>query len=219
MRWLAGFVVIGCAFAGPVEAVGDSAALIDLRMARMEEQLELSAEQILEIRPILEETYTSIAFAREEAGDDLDGFLETAREELERSDGRIEALLVDDQKKAFDAFKKTRRVDLMTLRYRARLGLSEEQTAQVYAILVDANERLETLRAQRGGGNPVRGPRGRGSGGGRGGGAANDLRALGQETDERIEAVLTIEQLAEYRQLREEQRALIKERRRSGDRP
>jgi hypothetical protein len=219
MRWIAPLVSMACLLIpGLAGAIGDSAALIDQRMSRMEEALDLSGEQILEIRVILEQTFAEIAFAREEAGDDLEVFLRSARERLEGSDARIEALLGEEQKKDFEAFKKTRRAELATLHYRERLELSEEQTAGVYAVLLEADRQREKLRGQGegGAGAVVGGRAGRGGNGRRGRGGGGELRALREETDDRIEALLTVEQVAEFRQLREEQRQRMQERRGSG---
>lgn len=95
-----------------------------------------------------------------------------------------------------------RRAEMM----QKRLGLSGDQTAQVKAILIDEQAKMEALRANASSGSAN--SRGQGM-------------ALRQEEDAKIEAVLTPDQKAKYEEMKAQQRERMQERhqRQGGDEP
>jgi protein CpxP len=95
-----------------------------------------------------------------------------------------------------------RRAEMM----QKRLGLSGDQTAQVKAILIDEQAKMEALRANASPGSAN--PRGQGM-------------ALRQEEDAKIEAILTPDQKAKYEEMKAQQRERMQERRQrqGGDEP
>jgi hypothetical protein len=83
---------------------------------------------------------------------------------------------------------------------RQRLNLTPEQQEQIRPILMEEFERLRALREKAGGG----GRRDRRQ-------MARELRDIQSDTEKKLKPILTPEQMAEYRKIREEARSRFRD--------
>lgn len=77
--------------------------------ATLTEKLTLTADQQPKVKAILLDQANQVQKAREEAGDDRKAMREKMMSMMQESNGKINALLTDDQKKAFAAYQEERK--------------------------------------------------------------------------------------------------------------
>ena len=82
--------------------------LEDLRTA-----LSLTPDQTAKLKPILFEAQAQGRKIREEYGEDREGARDAMREQMPKTDAKIQALLTADQTKKYDEYKKERRQRMM----------------------------------------------------------------------------------------------------------
>jgi len=82
--------------------------LEDLRTA-----LSLTPDQTAKLKPILFEAQAQGRKIREEYGEDREGARDAMREQMPKTDAKIQALLTADQIKKYDEYKKERRQRMM----------------------------------------------------------------------------------------------------------
>ena len=82
--------------------------LEDLRTA-----LSLTPDQATKLKPILFDAQAQGRKIREEYGDDREGARDAMREQMPKTDSKIEALLTVDQKKKYEEYKKERMQRMM----------------------------------------------------------------------------------------------------------
>ena len=82
--------------------------LEDLRTA-----LSLTPDQTAKLKPILFDAQAQGRKIREEYGDDREGARDAMREQMPKTDSKIEALLTADQKKKYEEYKKERMQRMM----------------------------------------------------------------------------------------------------------
>jgi hypothetical protein len=184
-------------------AGADEQSFLELRLAQMEDKLELSPEQSAQVRQILDQTFAQIGVLQQELKGDPQALGDAVGKELRNANNQIEDLLTDQQKERFREFKRTGRADIRTFQLQEQLGLTEEQTGQVHGILVESERYLIELRDKM--------SRQRESGG-RGGGGFGELRKLMEDTHKRIEKVLTDQQKETYKEMVEERRSQMRDR-------
>jgi len=198
MRFMAVVLCAGLAasllFAVNAEA-GDGDPL-ERRMSRLEKELKLSDEQSTQVREILDGSMKIAEATRQELGDNPDALREALRENRDQTNLEIEAVLSEEQRETFQAFKKTGRADAQAERLGELLGLSADQYEAVHAILVESQEELSALRDRGGGGRGARG----------------QLRGIMEDADKSIMAVLTEDQQETYEEYRDERREEMRNR-------
>jgi Spy/CpxP family protein refolding chaperone len=174
---------------------------VDRRLAQMEDKLDLTDEQFLQVREILETAAYRIAADRQQLEGDPDALRSAVAGTLKDASKQIEALLTEDQREEYVEFRKSGRADLRTMELQHRLALSEAQTAEVYEILLAAEREFVKMRDEmmQNGGR------------GRGGGGMSKMRDLRKDTDEKIEKVLTEEQRVEYEKIQDERRSRMQQ--------
>ncbi|UOG76282.1 hypothetical protein MTX78_06695 [Hymenobacter tibetensis] len=84
------------------------------------------------------------------------------------------------------------RADMQTQRLSKQLSLSADQTSQVRAIALAENQELQALRSKNAAADSRQG-------------AGQEMRAIREEYDTQLKALLTPEQATKYNQLREDQ--------------
>jgi len=77
--------------------------------ATLTEKLTLTADQQPKVKAILLDQNTQMEKARADAGDDRKAMREKMMSMMQDSNGKINALLTDDQKKAFAAYQEERK--------------------------------------------------------------------------------------------------------------
>ena len=82
--------------------------LEDLRTA-----LSLTPDQTAKLKPIFFDVQAQGRKIREEYGDDREGARDAMREQMPKTDSKIEALLTADQKKKYEEYKKERMQRMM----------------------------------------------------------------------------------------------------------
>lgn len=185
----------------------------DQIMERMKERLDLTKEQEAEIRPIIEEKVREFKELRENSGADRRAF-RTERQKLRWStEMKLGEILTDEQKEKYLELRQERHKwthrgkrhgkwirggikgspELIVSRLREKLGLSDEQVAEIQPIIREnveqrrgifnkyEEEKYEARLSMR-----------------------DEMKALSDKTDERLSKVLTDEQKEKFLTLRKE---------------
>jgi Spy/CpxP family protein refolding chaperone len=191
----AGGTCLGVALSPQVRAAAPAPAdawgtkFPELSVSRFSEKLDLSADQDSELEVILDETRR-----------DIEAYARAMRSAHDRSRDRVMTILTDDQKKRLDQLldeERRGRADsevARTLRAYSRfLSLSEAQVEPVRGILSEFRQKKRDFFAR----------------GDRGGDRTQfraHLRSLREETNRRMEAILSPEQYGRYVELQELER-------------
>jgi Spy/CpxP family protein refolding chaperone len=83
------------------------------RLDELQKALSLTADQTAKIKPILFEAQAQGRKIRDEYGEDREGARDAMREQGQKTDARIQALLTADQIKKYEEYKKERRQRMM----------------------------------------------------------------------------------------------------------
>jgi len=90
----------------------DSARVLQ-RLDDLQKALSLTVDQTAQITPILFDAQAQGRKIREDYGEDREGARDAMREQAQKTDARIQALLTADQIKKYDEYKKERRQKMM----------------------------------------------------------------------------------------------------------
>lgn len=94
---------------GPPRGIPDS-TMIEQRVTTMTDRLELTAEQSAQLRVILNDEAAKARQAM--AAGDREAMREAFRERIKETDRRIEEILTDTQKKAYQEYREERRQEM-----------------------------------------------------------------------------------------------------------
>jgi protein CpxP len=83
------------------------------RVEDLRTTLSLTPDQTAKLKPILFDAQAQGRKIREEYGDDREGARDAMREQMPKTDSKIEALLTPDQKKKYEEYKKERMQHMM----------------------------------------------------------------------------------------------------------
>jgi protein CpxP len=83
------------------------------RLEDLQTALSLTPDQTTKLKPILFDAQAQGRKIREEYGDDREGARDAMREQMPKTDSKIEALLTADQKKKYEEYKKERMQRMM----------------------------------------------------------------------------------------------------------
>jgi uncharacterized membrane protein YdfJ with MMPL/SSD domain len=180
-------------------------------LADLKERLELSEEQIAQVRPIIKEQGQALrAIVEKYKGQ---GFLEkrSMKEDVQKlredTQKHLESILTVPQMKEVNAFQdelstqlREKIRDRIISNLATRLNLTEEQTEHIRPILEEnITKRRELIEKYQGQGRQAFQA------------FREDNQQLQQETETQLEAILTGEQMREYKALQEEIRGKIRE--------
>jgi hypothetical protein len=177
---------------------------VDWEVKRLEQKLDLTAPQIERVKAELEQL-------REQNQGDRDAVRSAEKDVEDTMRGQIKAILTAEQLEKFAEIRESvhlprpmqdNRLKVM----KDRLKLSDEQSARIEQILLDEREQVEALRGTsdpaRQGENMKQRPGGHGDFDRQGPPPA--MKKIWQETDQKIEALLSPEQLKEYQKIKQE---------------
>ena len=105
-------IVLSLMSASHALAQRDSARVLQ-RLDELQKALSLTTDQTAKIKPILFDAQAQGRKIREEYGEDREGARDAMREQGQKSDARIQALLTADQITKYEQYKKERRQRMM----------------------------------------------------------------------------------------------------------
>jgi len=105
-------IVLSLMSASQAFAQRDSARVLQ-RLDELQKALSLTADQTAKVKPILFDAQAQGRKIREEYGEDREGARDAMREQGQKTDARIQALLTADQIKKYEEYKKERRQRMM----------------------------------------------------------------------------------------------------------
>jgi periplasmic protein CpxP/Spy len=185
----------GTALAGETRV---DSARVDHRLTRLQQELKLTTDQTSRVRGILLAAEELKAIDRDRYKENHEALTEAARQRTARVDEQIKEVLTDEQKPVYESFRQRDEKEPwreMAQELEERLNLTTEQTARVNTILAAQSGQMMQMRSEGGG---KRGPRGENQG------RMSDMRKLRDDTDKKIEAVLTDDQKKEFEKYRKE---------------
>lgn len=180
--------------AGALQAQPGKSNGPESRLKILREALELTPEQTAGIDRILQNEARQMEQLREMNRQNPEALRAAAMDLRAGSERQIENMLNPAQREKFKQIKNRLPlpvVDPRALKLKKQLNLNDEQAAAVEQVLRTFRDQMQTLRDE--------------SGGDRRANAAK-MRALMQERDRRIEALLNERQKEKYRELIKEQR-------------
>lgn len=187
---------------------GGPPPVLHLLMKKMSHQLDLTKEQEAKIEKIMEQTHRDISAFRERYHPEFEKI-------MDESFALIKETLDEEQKTKLDEFQeelKKRRGRMgppgmhrkhlsrkspehLLAAMKEHLELSEEQAAKVGPIIHESvKRRREVIQRQREEGFAM------------GGSMRNELRAIREDTEKQLEAVLTVKQMEEFRYIQKKRR-------------
>jgi len=126
---ITGFIAANAAFSGPMGYRGEGAAFTEERVERMTENLDLTADQQVQIRTILDEQRTERDLLRQ------------------KTQLRIDAVLTDTQRAERDRLIEDR-IDKRLDRIAQRLDLTNDQTDEIHTILQERLTNPQLTRSE-----------------------------------------------------------------------
>lgn len=199
----------------PVEARGRHRTAVspDQVMERLKERLDLTEAQEEAIRPIMEEKVQKRKELMERSGVDREAFRTEMQKLRESTDMKLGEILTDEQKGKYLQLKEERRSwmhsgkrhgiwmhggakrspEQVVSRLRERLGLNDEQVAEIQPIIKESIEqRREIFNNYKEKKSEIKLS------------MRDDMKALSDRTDDRLSKILTDEQKEKFRILRKE---------------
>ena len=166
----------------------------------LKKELKLSDEQAAHVKQIISTAQQQAKEVRELNRGNFQAMEEAGQERRAQTDRQIEMLLEADQKAKFEEILARRaEFDERTLRLADQLGLTDDQAEQIDRIHRESREKFEAMRESGGDRRAI----------------MQEMRKFREESDKKVEAVLSDEQIKLYRKLQEERRDQMRER---GDR-
>ena len=193
----------------------------DQIVERLTDRLDLTAEQVEAIRPIIEEKVLKMNEIKENAGADR----RAARTEIQKlrwdTERKLDDILTDEQLEKYLELRQERRDGMNRGKHRGgkmgkgynrtpeqaiarltdRLDLTEEQVAEVEPIIAESMEKRREVFDKYGDQRQTTRQAMR-----------SEMQAIGDETHERLSTILTDEQREELLTLKEQKRARMDER-------
>lgn len=168
---------------------------LDRRVERMTEKLDLTDDQAVKVRQILADaqTQTLDIWSRNKDADDKSAAKKEFRAVHKQTKAQLGEVLTDEQLQKVKEHRRQRGRKMkgrMLERLDEKLDLTDDQAADVKVILDDAHAQLRELRENSDSREEARG----------------QAKAIMQETNSKIEAVLTAEQAAEFAEIREQRK-------------
>lgn len=167
---------------------------LEERIETLTAKLELSSEQVREMRSIVKGSHELAILDRNRLSGDYHKLALANRERVKRDAARIEALLTETQWEKYQELKKepeTRRIDRDTEYLIQRLNLNKEQKALFLDITAISKREMRGAR----GAFPRDSERG---------GGMQAMRAIQSKADKAIEKILSDEQKKEYKKYKKE---------------
>lgn len=119
---------------------------IDKEIARMDEALDLTAEQEKKIKEIFEHSRKEMEKDREANMDNRSAMREAFKARKELTEIHIKNILTGDQKAKYEEYQKTRVSKAQTDELKETLNLTDEQAVKISAILQERNEKMQAMR-------------------------------------------------------------------------
>lgn len=187
-------------------------AVADRMLASLTQQLDLSEDQQAEVRPILVSTFEEQrAMMKKAAQEDSNVDPKEMRQQMQqaqaKADKKLATVLDDEQMKKYRALKQQGPqqdgdpVDAAVQQLDAQLDLSDDQQAKVRGILESQAEQAKQLQQQLASADQQQ----RRS-------LMQKARKMQQQTSQRIEAVLTEEQVQKLHKLQQQRRQQMQKR-------
>jgi periplasmic protein CpxP/Spy len=183
--------------AAAAEGKIDSARVAD-RVARLQQQLKLTADQTERVRGILLAAEELKGIDRDRFKEDQEARAEAGRERTNRVNDQIRELLTDEQRPIFDALRQQDQKEpwrRIAQDMEERLNLSAEQTVRVNGLLAAQAAQMAQMRSDGAGQRNSRGEAQT---------RTQAVRKLRDDTDKKIEAILTDEQKKEFKKYKKE---------------
>ena len=177
----------------------------DARLAFYVDRLVLSGEQADRVARILSVDQELARIDRDRYRGDVSALAEAADKRIKDTNKEIESVLSPEQELLFQKIKPSNRLNEGVLKLTSRLGLDPIQTAQLEKIM--AASRLDEYRVQMRSAGSDRSARME---------YMQDLRSEMERVDKEIEKILTDEQHAEYKRIKDERKAQMEAERPQG---
>lgn len=163
----------------------------------LKKELKLSDAQAEQVQQIISAAQQQAKEVRELNRGNFQAMEEAGKERRVQTDRQIEMLLEPEQKAKFEEILARRaEFDERTLRLADQLGLTDDQAEQIDRIHRESREKFEAMRESGGDRRAI----------------MQEMRKFREESDKKVEAVLSDEQIKLYRKLQEERRDQMRER-------
>lgn len=194
LSWKVILVALGLIFLNCTAAEYDPVAN---QVDYLKKELKLSDEQAAQVKQIISTAQQQSKEVRELNRGNFQAMEEAGKERRAQTDRQIEMLLEADQKTKFaEILARRAEFDERTLRLADQLGLTDDQTAQIDRIHQESRKKFEAMRETGGDRRAI----------------MQEMRKFREESDKKVEAVLSDEQMKLYRKLQEERRDQMRER-------
>jgi Spy/CpxP family protein refolding chaperone len=203
---------------------------IDWEVKRLGLKLELSEEQVERVREIFRVNMAEMDRLREQNRGNPDAIRSAEKDIEDAMRGQIRAVLTAEQEEKFKEIREWIRLprlmhDNRMKEMKDRLKLTEEQSTRIEQIMLEERDKMESMRGflgqergmaeERNKMNSMREPPGSDREG-----RSKEIEKIRQEMDQKIEALLTPEQIKEYQKMKKEREQEMREPRPGmGERP
>ena len=172
------------------------------RLERLKSQLNLTPEQTAALQPILEQEMAELRAIKEKHPSDTSAMQKEMKTVREKYEGQIAAVLTPEQQGEWQKIKEQRGKAVERLaELQSRLKLTPEQTDALQPILEKEAEELRGIKEKHASDTSRSGKRD----------MLREMKGVQEKYEPQIAAVLTPEQMTEWKKIKEERRQEIKE--------